>query len=220
MNTDFFLDEDLYTIALWCRAGAEPTDLAYAAECAIEHELDVISVVPEAVSILWPWLETEPVKILARFYLDDFIDSDSMSEFTANVNTVLKQGADGIQVFIRYKDLETFVEQIYSIRDDLFFNKELFIGIDINDINPFDWENVLEALNKIHATGLILVLPKDKGDKSDYVGRLYAALEAWKNDFNLYFFLGDNLLRIEQTKRLIKSMQPNLLDRVKFFINV
>ena len=223
INTDFFIGDDFKGFALWIKSVAEQTDLAYAAECAIEQNLDFVSVAPKSVPVIWPWLENKKIKIFARFYLDGSADSvDTLSELTININTVLKQGADGAQVFIRFKDLDSFVSQLYLIRDDLFFNKDLYVGINIADIGPFDWDDVWKNLSKIHATGLILALPMDNGDKSDFVGRIYSALESWnKNyDFNLHFALGENPLRIEQTKRLVQSMQPDLVDKIRFFINV
>lgn len=222
INADSFFDDGFKDLALWVKSDAEPTDLAYVAESAIEHNLGIVSVAPKSVPVIWPWLENKKIKIFTRFYLDGSADSvDTLSDLTTKINTILKQGADGAQVFVRYKDLDSFVSQLYLIRDDLFFNKDLYVGINVAEIGPFDWGNVWAALNKIHATGLILALPVDDGDKSDFVGRIYSALESWNNNytFNLHFALGENPLRIEQTKRLVQSMQPNLYDKIRFFIN-
>ena len=59
------------------------------------------------------------------------------------------------------------------------------------------------------------------GNKSDFVGRIYAMLNAWNNDneFELHFALGPDSMRIEQVVRLVEQLQPQLLDRIKFLVN-
>ena len=223
INVDNILDENSYKLALWCNAESDSTDLAYVANQAVTEHFDAVSVVPSAVSVLWPWLEGKRIDIFSRFYLSEKSKSDDViSELTSNINYVFKQGADGVQIFIRLSDLSNFVSKLYIIRDDLFFNKSLYIGLDISDVDAFDWKNVFDALRKIRASGLLLALPVDKGDKSDFIGRLYAALDAWNPelDCDLHFAFGRNFLRIEQAYRLVETMRPKLLDKIKFFVNV
>ena len=206
--------------ALWCGAGDDATDLAQAASIALERGINTISVVPGAVGILWPWLENKNVRILARFYLKS-ADVANIYDMVESINQTFKQGADGAQIFVDVRDLDGFVSQLYLIRDDLFFNKTLFVGMNISEIGPFDWPRIYAALNKLRATGLILAMVRDDGNASDFVGRVYAALNDWKTDFDmeLDFIVGKNLSRIEQVQRLIQSMCPELASRVRFFIN-
>ncbi len=220
INTEYFLDDNM---ALWCPVKTDGTDLAYYAEFAVSNRLDYTSVSVDAVKIMWPWLENKKVKIMARFYLDKKFDfKNGLSNLVTDINAVFKQGADGIQIFISMNELGNMVEQLYAIRDDLFFNKELFIGLDINDIDICAFDNLWNALNKIRADGLVLAFPVDKGDKSDFVGRIYGLLDAWQKNLKikLHFVLGENMLRIQQVKRLTQSMQPDLMSDIRFFVNI
>ena len=219
ISPDNILD-NISGAAIWCSAGIEPTDLAQAASVAIEKRIPYMSVGTDSVSIVWAWLEGKQVKIFSRFYLKGQ-DSDQISILSAKINQAFKNGADGAQVFVAMRDIDAFVSQLYLIRDDLFFNKSLFFGIDINEIGPFEWQHLFGALKKMRASGLLLVLPKDNGDNSDYVGRVYAALNALtpEDDFEFHFLLGNNGNRIEQTARLFQAIRPDLSQKVKFFIN-
>ena len=206
--------------ALWCGGDAESVDLARAVSVAIENKISVISVANDAVSVVWPWLENKKIKIYSRFYVNR-VTSDDVSALSEKINKCFKQGADGVQIFVSVQDLDNLVGQLCAIRDDLFFNKDLFIGLNINDIGPFDWELLYQSLIKIRATGLVIVLGHDSGDASDFVGRVYAALSEWdeKNNFCLHFILGNNFTRIEQADRLVRAMCPDLSEKVCFFIN-
>lgn len=218
INNDNILD-GLKGAALWCSADSDATDLAQGVSHVLEKNMTDISVVPNSVPIVWPWLENKKVNIFSRFYLSDN-SLDAVSEITEKINTSFKHGADGAQIFLSLRNLSAFVSQLYLIRDDLFFNKSVFIGMDIEDIGPFDWKSVFSELKKMRTSGLLLALPKDTGNDSDFVGRLYAALNEWNADeLKLHFMLGKNSERIEQAYRLVQALRPDLLSDVRFFIN-
>lgn len=220
MYTDNIL-EHIISPALWCAADTDSTELARVASVAIEQGVGIISASPADVGILWPWLENKNIKILSRFYLTH-VTADDISNITTNINSALKRGADGAQVFVSLNNLSEFISQIYCIRDDLFFNKSVYIGVDIGDIGPFDWSGVYANAQKLRANGIVLALTSDTGDDSDFVGRIYAALNAWRPELNLdlHFILGASPMRIEQVTRLIKSIRPELMPGVRFFVNI
>lgn len=207
---------------LWCGADMDATDLADAVHFAGVQKLPVVSVAPNMVQTVWPWLEGNNIKIMSRFYLDGKkITEEQISDVTVRINTSLRQGANGAQIFLSYGALAGLVEQTHVVRDDLFFNKDLSIGMDIGEIGPFDWMDVFANLQKINASSVIFVFTHDIGDKSDFVGRLYGMLNAWDvaNKFSLQFAFGPNLLRIEQAMRLVQQMRPGLMGELRFWIN-
>lgn len=218
--SDEILDK-IYNAGLWCGADNDSADLARAASIAIDAGLDIISVVPDSVPILWPWLENKKIKIMARFYLNA-ADSENISHSVEKINTALRRGADGVQIFLAPRDLDAFVSQLYLIRDDLFFNRHVYIGFDIEKIGPFDWANVYAAVAKMRVTGVVLALVTDRGDKSDFVGRVYAAINTADvpRGINLHFVIGKNPARAEQAARLVKSVRPDLYQNLRFFVNV
>ncbi len=208
--------------ALWCGINKESADLARAAEVVSENNLPMISVVPSAVPVIWPWLENFNTKIMARFYLSEArITECAISDVVKKINLTFKQGANGAQVFLSYADIGAFVDYMHAIRDDLFFDKSLSIGLDLNEVGAFDWGDLFANLKKINANSLLLVFAKDMGNKSDFVGRIYAMLNAWgaDNNFELHFVVGPDLMRIEQVLRLTEMMRPQLIKRIRFFVN-
>ena len=208
--------------ALWCGSGLEAGDLAHAVELLEQKAMNMVSVVPDSVEIVWPWLEEKQIKIFARFYFPDKrITEKQISDVTVRINDVFKHGAHGAQVFLPFAALNSLVEQTYVIRDDLFFDKDLIIGIDICDLQPNDWENMFASLRRINANAVMFVFIKDTGEKSDFVGRIYGMLNAWNadNKFDLHFAFGPNFMRIEQTLRLVQSMCPELVGRLNFWVN-
>ncbi len=206
--------------AVWCGADMDATDLAKSVQFVNEKKLSMISVAPNVVQTVWPWLEAGNVKIMSRFYMEK-INEGQISDVTVRINSALRQGAHGAQIFLPYRVLAELVEQTHVVRDDLFFNKDLAIGMDIADVGPFDWDDVFANLRKINASSVIFVLTKDSGDKSDFVGRLYGMLNAWgmDNKFNLHFAFGPNFMRIEQAQRLVQQVRPMLMDGLRFWIN-
>ena len=110
---------------LWCGADMDATDLADAVHVADVQKVPVISVVPNVVQTVWPWMEAGDIKIMSRFYLDGKkITEDKISDITVRINTSLRQGANGAQIFLSYPALAGLVEQTHVVRDDLFFNKD------------------------------------------------------------------------------------------------
>lgn len=208
--------------ALWCATDMDATDLADAVQFANARQLSDISVAPNMIQTVWPWLEGRPVKIMTRFYLEHKkITEEHVSDITVRINSALRQGANGAQVFVGVDALGDLVEQTHVVRDDLFFNKDLSIGLDIGDIGPFDWGNVFANLRKINASSVVFAFTQDTGDKSDFVGRIYAMLNAWdlQNKFNLHFAFGPNFMRIEQAQRLVQQVRPMLMDGLRFWIS-
>ncbi len=215
IDAESILDNVKNHIALWC-GGGEETDLAASAFVAMDQNVDMVSVLPGAVATLWPWLERTRIKIMARFYVGAGGD---VSDLSRRINMTFKSGAHGAQVFLSRNDLDNFVDELHLIREDLFFNHDLAIGLDVSEINSDDWVHVFDALNKIRANSLILVLPRDDGDRSDFVGRIYAAMNAWGMFGGaLHFALGANFIRIDQAARLVSDMQPVLYERMRFFV--
>ncbi len=221
IDTDSFFDEISANMAMWCDGGRDTGELARVASSSVAHDMPVISALPDDVAMLWTWLEKTPARIYARFYLPvrGGRDVGVISDLSARINAAFKQGAHGAQIFMRAADLDDFAEQIGVVRDDLFFNRELAIGIDISEVGPFEWPAVFDALRRLRAGALVVVLARDGGDKSDFVGRMYAVLRAAGDiKCDLHFVLGNNPLRMEQAARLVRGMRPALAGGMRMFV--
>ena len=205
-------------VALWLSDKCDSAELAGAAEYMVEMNVPVVSVAPKSVPVIWPWVEKSNLKILARF---DNVGLDDLSGLGMNVNSVFKQGANGAQLILKLSDLKRFVESVSSVRDDLFFNKDLSIGLDMFEVWPLDWAGVFENLKKLRASSLLLIMTNDTKEKSDFVGRIYSVLENWNADSNmeLHVMLETSFDRAEQVYRLVAINRPELLDKLKFFVS-
>ena len=219
--TDIFENKDVADkVSWWLDDNVDTTELAGAAENALSAHVLALSVVPKNVSVLWPWVEKFHVKIMPRFYLAT-IGVDVVAKMSVDIKSGFKHGADGAHVIVKLNDLDRFADLMLPVRDDLFFNKDFSVGFDISEIWPLDWENVFTNLKKLRATSMLLMLTNDTGDKSDFTGRIYAALDAWDADQNmeLHIMLGNSFDRAEQVYRLVAKMRPELLDKLHFWVN-
>ena len=223
IDTDFKFDELPNTnAALWCGPDLDSGELACLVQVAVENKTSVLSVAPASVGVVWPWLEGAAIKIMARFYFPDKkITEQQVSDITVRINTAFKHGAHGAQVFLDgVGALSDLVRQTHMIRDDLFFAKDLAIGLDIGGVGPTDWDGLFADLRKINASSLVLVMARDMGAKSDFAARVFGMLDAWTNEnkFDLHFVLGNNPMRIEQVMRLVQKMRPELMMGLRFFV--
>jgi len=207
-------------IALWCDGVGDTNDLAGLSNSIIENQIDLISVLPEIVYFLWTCLEKNNVKILTRYNfapLQKNMDKD-ISGLVTNVANILKKGASGVQIFLKMRDFERFVDVFCFVCADLFFEHDLCIGFDISDIGFADWGIVFQKLRDMRARALCLMLKEDMGNRSDFVGRVYGMLQNWDFDGELHFVLNNDYERMDQVIRLIECEKPELSDKLHFFI--
>jgi len=210
------VDDVRRQLGVWCPATEDGTELARMADMAVSYGVGMMSVAPNSVRVVWPWLEGQAIKIIPRFYFGGSrapTDSD-ISQLAVDINTSFKHGASGAIVFVSMRHLEVLVNALHVVRDDLFFNKELIIGLDVGDIDACQWDAIFDCIIRIRANGLMLALTRDRGDKSDFVGRVYGALDAWNPGFfgDVYWMVGANPLRAEQVMRLTSAMRSELLE--------
>ncbi|MCQ2599176.1 MAG: hypothetical protein MJ187_02230 [Alphaproteobacteria bacterium] len=211
-------------ISLWCDDLIDGPDLAVCTEFATRENIDIISVSPDRVSMLWPWVEKTNIKIATRLYLSSKSDcntSDRITDIAKRINTVFKFGADIVQVFIKMSDFDEFITKIRPVYDDLFFNHRLSIAVDINEIESVDWENFYQRIENIGAQSLLFKFPTTTGNDSDFIGRMYAALNNYQTTFNfdIHALINGNLIQAEQLFRLTELIQPQILPNMRFFIN-
>lgn len=217
------LVDDVHSqLGVWGTAAADSAELARLADMTVASGVGMIAVAPSAVRIIWPWLEGHAIKIFPRFYFGTAhapTDAD-ISQLAVDINMSFKSGASGAIVFVAGHHLKSLVNALHIVRDDLFFNKELIIGLDVGDIDVSQWADVFDCMCRIRANGLMLALTRDRGNKSDFVGRVYAALDTWNPGFSgdVYWMVGENFLRGEQVMRLTASMQPELVARTHLMI--
>ena len=207
-------------IALWCEAIGDTTDLANLANYILENKIQMISVSPDIVGFMWTCLEKYNVKILTRYNfapVHQNIDKD-IDSLAKNIISMWTHGANGVQIFMGLQNFYKFTEILLPVRDDLFFEHDLCIGLDINNIGVYDWDCLFEKLRSIRAHALVLTLSEDMGNRSDFVGRVYGMLQKWNFDGQLHFMLSNDYERIDQVIRLIESEKPELSERVRFFL--
>ena len=204
------------SVSLWLGDNPDGAELAGAAEYMVEMKVPALSVSPISVPVIWPWVEKSNIKIYSRF---DCVAGDDISNLVVNINSVFKQGATGAQLIVKLNDLKRFAESMSAVRDDLFFNKDLSIGLDIFEIWPLDWADVFADLNKLHASSVLLIMSHEDMNTSDFVGRIYSALENWTaQNMELHVMLGTSFIRAEQVYRLVQINRPELIDKLKFFV--
>ena len=216
---EIFFDDDK-RVSLWCDDGGDTNDWAALANNIIENKVEIISLTPKMLPFMWTCLEKNKVKIFARY---DFrsvhkdIDGD-MFVLAENITTLCKNGANGIQLFIKMRDFERVLNSLQTVRDDLFFGHDLCVVMDISDIDVSNWDFVFQKLTDIGAHAFGISFKEDTGIRSDFIGRIYGMLQKFDFGGDLHFMFGNNAERIDQTIRLIESLQPGLMDKTHFFL--
>lgn len=215
---EIFSNDDV-RLALWCESAADTNDLAVMANKIAETHMRLISVPPEIVSYIWTCLEKTKVEIFTRYSfvpLQKNMDKD-IDDLSRKVVQILKQGANGVQIFIKMHDFEGFCDALMPVRDDLFFNRKLVICMDIGDLDINNLGLIFQKLRDIRADAIGLTLNEDMGNRSDFIGRIYALLEQWNFDGELHFFLLNNMDRVDQVVRLTEILRPELTNKTEFF---
>lgn len=215
---EIFLEDDV-RLALWCEQAADTNGLAMMANKIAESKVRLISVPPEIVSYVWTCLEKIKVCIFTRYSfapLQKNIDKD-IDDLSKNIAQIFKQGASGVQIFIKMQHLEHFVDVFASVRDDLFFNRKLSVCMDIEDLDINNLGMIFQKLKDIKADSFGLTFTEDMGNRSDFIGRVYALLEQWDFDGELHFILLNNMDRVDQVVRLTEILKPDLINKTKFF---
>lgn len=217
---EVFSDSDK-RLAWWCENVADTNDLATMADDIIQNDIHLISVPNETLYLMWAYLEKSKVKILTRFtFAPKQKNSDSeMYDLAADIRAVCKKGADGVQIFVKMRDFENFIEKISLVRNDLFFEHSLCLVMDIKDLDVNNWEMIFQKLREIHVDALVLTLNEDTKNRSDFVGRIYGMLKNWDMDGELHFILNNNFDRMDQVIRLVESQKPELSDKIRFFLD-
>lgn len=217
---EIFSDSDT-RLALWCDSVDDTNDLAMIADNIITENIHFISVLPNDVPFIWPYLEKTKTKILTRYVFNPMqknIDSE-IYNLAAEISAVCKKGANGVQIFLRMHDFECVIDAFSAVRDDLFFQHDLSIGLDICDLDVNNLDLFFQRMRDVRADSLMLTLNEDMGNRSDFVGRVYALLQHWNMDGELHFLLNNNYDRMDQAIRLTEIEKPELNDKLKFFIN-
>ncbi len=217
---EIFSDSDK-RLALWCESIADTNDLAAVAENVIQEKINLVSIPVETVPFMWTYLEKSKVKILTRFNFNPLPkDNDAeIYDLAAKITSVLKKGANGVQIFIKMRDFEFFSEKIRAVRDDLFFEHDLCVAMDISDLDVNNWDFIFQKLRDIRVNALVLILREDMGNRSDFVGRIYGLLQNWNMDGELHFISNNNFDRIDQVIRLVEIIKPELSDKLHFFLD-
>lgn len=217
---EVFSDSDK-RLAWWCENAVDTNDLAKMADDIIQNDIHLISVPPEILPLIWAYLEKSHVKILTRFVFSPKqknIDSD-IYDLAANITNVCKKGANGVQIFVKMRDFDNFIEKISLVHNDLFFEHDLCLVMDVKDLDVNNWQTVFQKLRDVRANALALTLNEDTKNRSDFVGRVYGMLQNWESDCELHFILNNNFDRMDQVVRLVESEKPELSDRLRFFLD-
>ena len=91
----------------------------------------------------------------------------------------------------------------------------------IEKIDAFDWDGLFGVLQLLKADFFVLTFNNDNGNKSDFVGRIFAMLNASRGGWNgvVNFYLGQNIVRIDQVYRLIQKIKPETISKTEFLID-
>ncbi len=223
IKTDTIFDDIEPFKVLWVDdAIVDTADLARMADVAIDSMVPFVSMPAGCVKIFWPWIEEKNIKILSRFNFNIEKKQDVdvvMSEFAEHITTMFRTGAAGVQVFVKCSQISEFVDALRHIRNDLFFDRYLSIGIDLDDMGNSDWDDVFNALSVIRPDSILICGCTDKfNPNSGFAGCVFDMLQKWNTDADLHLMFGKNMLRVTQVLRLVEKMRPEISKNMRVFV--
>ena len=221
MKYDIVFDDINSFAAMWVGdATAGTSDLAAVADVAIKQAVPFVSMSAGAIKIFWPWVEGKHIKILGRFNVCANQDFDVvMSKFARSVTDAFHAGADGVQVFVPCDNMAQFVDMVRTIKSDLFFDRYLSIGIDIDNMENINWQMIFDVLNEIRPDSILIFGNVEHFDPNSlFAGRVFDMLEKWNIDSDLHLMFGKNTLRVAQVLRLVEKMRPELMKNLRVFV--
>ena len=141
-----------------------------------------------------------------------------MSELARSVTGAFKSGAVGAQVFVHAADLIAFCDAVKPVRNDLFFDKNFSVAIDIDEMRGGTWSAVFDALREIRPDAILITAKGDSFDaNSDFVGIVFDMLNNWNSESDLHLWFGKNMFRVSQALRLCQKIQPELVQNMRVF---
>lgn len=220
IKTDIIFDEIDDISCAWVPNGTDAPNLARISENVVEKNMQYLSLPLGVIDTVWPWLEKNSVKILARVNFANETPTDTaMSQLATNITDAFRHGASGVQIFVHYANLAEFVDMMLPMRDDLFFERYLSVSLNIKEIPSTKWADVFALIGKIRPDSILIIADGDSfNPKSDFLGRAYAMLEKWDTAFALHVLFGKNMMRVSQMLRLVQKMQPKMLPAFRVFI--
>lgn len=223
MKSDFIFDDVDSFKALWIDDDVtDAADLAVVADAAIVGAVPFVSVPVGVIKTFWPWVEGKNVKILTRFNVENLKNQNTdvvVSEFAKNLTNAFKTGADGAQVFVPADQITEFASLVRPIKSDLFFDRYLAIGINLDNMGDVGWAEIFKALTEIRPNSVLVMGHVEKFDQSsDFVGRVFDMLEKWNLESDLHMMFGKNMLRVTQVLRLVHKMRPELEKNMRVFV--
>ena len=224
-------------LALSCWGEMDATELIKTADLAAREKIPAVSAEPDYVHMLWSWLEKTKTEIFSRIDGKPKPESrrakgEDQDAFAARlsekISATFKNGADAVQLMMAKEDIGSFVSALFPVHNDLFFGRKLFIGLDFNSVDYYDWENIFFQMDKIGASGILLDAsraaeaprrrPKDQ-NPDDIVGRLFGLFDSLPTGFSGKIqFSGLDMAGIEATLRLCDKMRSDIAKNLLFFI--
>ena len=222
MFPDYVFDDIKEMQALWIPdSQTDASDLAGFADLVLGNGVSYISMPCAATCEMWPWIEKNNIKIFNRFiFANDKDIIDAVSALATSVTAAFKSGAFGAQVFVTVKNIGAFCDAMKPVRQDLFFDKNFSVAIDVDEMRGQSWDKIFDALREIYPDAILITAHGDLFDAdSGFVGVVFDMLNNWNLGSDLHVWVGKNTLRVSQVLRLCQKIKPDLVQHMRIFTN-
>ncbi|MDR2685879.1 MAG: hypothetical protein LBB23_03865 [Rickettsiales bacterium] len=200
---------------LCCWGANEATDLIQSAAAAAKFKMSGMSVDAVSVPAVWTWLEKSNIKLSA--FIAWNADKTPIENLAADISAPLKRGADAVQIYVRFRDLQPLAAGLTQIKSEIFFDKKLTIALGLADVPPFGWEVVRECMDSLSANSLMLISKNSKNSSSLYYGFLSSL--TGREDWGIEFCHAGNAVQpLEEVYRLTLKMADNMTGRLRFIV--
>ncbi|MDR1696865.1 MAG: hypothetical protein LBR41_01425 [Rickettsiales bacterium] len=186
-------------------------DLIRIADASAAAQDEFIYAAPESVRVLWGWLEKTGVALYAVVRMS----AAPSAQFFAKIADVLRVGAVGVILDVGNPDaMVQAASDLFFIREDLFFGRKLFFGLDLEKIEPDVWTDVWFNVKKTNAHGIAFNVP------ADFVGGVFALFDSMPADFagELHFRIADRKMATDIIRMFEKMRGSDAAVKLYFII--
>ncbi|MCL2369264.1 MAG: hypothetical protein FWC83_01155, partial [Alphaproteobacteria bacterium] len=130
------------------------------------------------------------------------------AKVSEQIQSVFKKGADGVIV----PGSSLMIRALLPVVHDLFFNRKLFISIDMDNVLSTDWPDIFKDIKEINASGIILIAPSASAS-----GKICGMLSGMPLDFDGDIFVLSDLPEVmEDAMRLCQKIRP--ATNLRYFV--
>lgn|GEM_PF-5530441 len=203
---------------LCCWNPEDASELIQAAALAAQFKIPRISVAASSVPAVWSWLEKSDVSVSALLAWNS--DKSSFQDLVRDMAAPLKRGANEVQLYVKFQDLEALSNNLSAIKDEIFFGKKLSVALGMDGVPYNGWTDAFNHLNEVRADNIMLIAKNIKTLDQNYYNFLDSLqnYQVWGNWGIEVCAAAGAIKPLEDILRLTQKMMPERMKSLRLIV--